>query len=183
MISVIDKPLNDYVLIDTDFKQEQTEFGIFLPDAMRAESKEGTILSISPDLKTNLKIGDRVLFNSKSAIKTSQEPNESKVLCVYFQLMMNLDTRIPYSDYILLKPMKAPEKTEVGIFLTEEMRSMSGFGEIISCSVDLPKSLFIPKAGDFVMHRKEIERETDLEDLGNEYLLKYKNLMALLKNT
>jgi len=181
MIPLIDRPLNDFVLIETEFKQEFTDGGIFLPDSVRFDSKEGVVKAVSPDLKTKLNVGDRILFNSKSAIRTSYREHESMVLCSYFHIMMNLATRIPFGDFVLVKPHKMPEETEGGVFLTEDMRKVSGVAEIIGCSPDIPKSLLVPKKGDLVMHRKEVERSTDMEDLDNEFLLRYKDLMAIIQ--
>ena len=181
-MKLIDRPLNDYVLIETSFSQEVTSHGIYLTNETLLESREGVVKHVSKDLKTKIKVGEKILFNSKSVIRTSFKEDEQMVLCSYFQIMMNLDTRMPYGDFVLVKPHEVPEETEDGVFLTEDMRKISGFSEVVSCSPDIPSDMIVPKKGDIVMHRKEVERETDMKDLGSEFLLRYKNLMAIMEN-
>jgi len=179
---LIDRPLNDYILIETSFKQQVSSHGVFLSGDSVLQTKEGVVKAVSKDLKTKIKVGERILFNSQSVIRTSLKEDEQMVICSYFQVMMNLDTRVPYGDFILVKPHELNENTEDGVFLTEDMRKVSGFSEVIACSPDIPGNMVIPAKGDIVMHRKEVERETDMQDVGQEFLLRHKNLMAILNN-
>lgn len=174
-------PLNDYVLIELEYRDSMTKEGIRLTDEMQMDTKIGKVLAVSPDLKTtSIKEGSRVRYRENTGVKLSSSEYERNVLISYFDLFINIDTDTPLNDYVLMKPYKKAAETEDGFVLPEEMRSVSGIGEVVAVSSDLKKVKI--KKGDIVMHRKKTERNTDEEDISKEYLTLYKNVMAVLKN-
>lgn len=60
------KPINDFVVVEPDQKEEKSESGLlFLPDEAKKESVFGTALAVGPgkdDVPMVVKAGDRVLF-------------------------------------------------------------------------------------------------------------------------
>jgi chaperonin GroES len=65
------EPRNDYVLVQTDAKQEKSRGGILLPDRVQEDRMEAVVLAVGPGGVTangvrvpiDLKINDRVLIH------------------------------------------------------------------------------------------------------------------------
>lgn len=57
------KPLNGYVLIKQNKKEETTASGILLAETTRTYQDQGTIHAVSKDNTNKLKVGDTVLFD------------------------------------------------------------------------------------------------------------------------
>ncbi len=67
------KPLKDRVLIKTHEAEQRTEGGIYLPDTAKNDKvQEGEVVAIGETKEVQLKVGQKVLFESFSGteIKT-----------------------------------------------------------------------------------------------------------------
>lgn len=57
------KAVLDRVFIRLDKQEKKTEGGIILTDGHETERTIGTVEGIGPDVKADIKLGDRVLFH------------------------------------------------------------------------------------------------------------------------
>lgn len=57
------KAVLDRVFIRLDKKEQKTKAGIILTDALKSEKTIGKVEGIGPDVKADIKIGDKILFH------------------------------------------------------------------------------------------------------------------------
>jgi chaperonin GroES len=76
--------LEDKVFIKIDEVEEVTESGLYIPDSASAMPETGTIVSVGPGryasngtlIPTNLKVGDKVVFERRAAQRLEIEDEE-----------------------------------------------------------------------------------------------------------
>lgn len=57
------EPLNRNILVERKQSEEKTQGGIILPDSMKEEKpSEGSVVAVSGNLETPIKISDKVMF-------------------------------------------------------------------------------------------------------------------------
>jgi len=80
-------PLNDYILIKTNLTESLSEGGIIIPNTARSETGQGTVLAVSPDLKSpNVKKGD-LIYYKKGKGESITKGEEFKLAIRYGDLM------------------------------------------------------------------------------------------------
>ena len=64
------KPVTDRVAIRLDPKEEKTKGGIIVADTIEKPRTTGIVEGMGPDVKADIKIGDRVLFHCFDELPT-----------------------------------------------------------------------------------------------------------------
>ena len=58
------KPLRDQVILEPAAKEDKTESGLYLPEtADKPRPEQGIVVAVGPDVKSNIKKGNTVLFS------------------------------------------------------------------------------------------------------------------------
>ena len=82
----------------------------------------------------------------------------------------------PVRDVVLIRPLKAEEKTKGGIFLPPAAKEKNTKGEILAIGKDVPDEV---EKGDIVLFGQYSGTELTM-DKQNYVLVPYKNLLAVL---
>jgi len=76
------QPLGDRILVRRDVVESVTASGLFIPDAVVANTKlfEGTVAAIGDDEVIKIKVGDRILFDQHVGDIVKQDGLEHVVI-------------------------------------------------------------------------------------------------------
>jgi chaperonin GroES len=81
------QPINDKLIIEVKPHKTQTASGIVIPDLVEKEQQTtGIVVAIGSDVKSDVKIGDRILIEKHSGTKITWEGKD--VLVVYDNSIM-----------------------------------------------------------------------------------------------
>lgn len=147
----LETPLNDHLLVEA-IPGDETVDGVIIPGELRDDRGVARVLKISPDLKLNIALDDvDVMYRKGSGVKVTADPEETKSLIRYRDLMMILGSQVPLNDFVLAEAIKE-EKGVGGIILSEELRRESGFAKVLGVSPDLKVKSDLKD--ETIMHRK-----------------------------
>jgi len=152
----------------------------------------GRVISVGPECKFELVPGDIMIWQRNEGIKIIYEGVEYlrvKPRAIYGKWDINKiggDMIIqPLGDRILIKPIKAEEKTKGGIFIPDTVKEKPHEGEVIATGKGrvLENGDVEPlevKVGDTVLHGKY--SGTEITKDGQEYLfIKEEDVLAIFK--
>lgn len=57
------QPMDDYVVVQAEERQEKTASGLYLPDSAKEKPKSAVVVAVGSDV-SNVKIGDRVIYQN-----------------------------------------------------------------------------------------------------------------------
>jgi len=74
------RPINSRVLVRPLEPEEKTAGGLYLPDTVREEQKEGEVLAVAEDATEEIAVGDRIIYTEAGGTKISIEGEEHVLL-------------------------------------------------------------------------------------------------------
>ena len=66
-------PANDFVLVRPDETSNETEGGIFLPDAAKKRPETGRVVAIGPKVKESISVGDRIVYDLYAGVDVESD--------------------------------------------------------------------------------------------------------------
>jgi chaperonin GroES len=77
------QPLGDRVVLQYQEAEEKTQTGIFLPDSAKEKPQEAVVIAIGPgngDEKSQVKVGDKVIFSKYSGTEVKLDDEEYTII-------------------------------------------------------------------------------------------------------
>ena len=71
---------NKIVISPIDAEEKKTEGGLILPDSIKQDGHNGTLIALGPDVDERLKVGTRVLFHPDAGYPIKTEKRKMIVM-------------------------------------------------------------------------------------------------------